>query len=227
MTCKAIFCCLLLLGAVAPALGQETQTLADLQCTYTLPELGWEFVDPKLAQNKGADVVILAKNQRGLVFTLMCTPLARGEKPTPRSFESFESGFLKSGKLKKLSGKRITFKSQPSYQIDAQLPGDMGCSVRLIYANHKLYVLQVINAAGALDAKEAESVFQGFNFTNQPEPMMQEESSLSQRGQIVGAACATVVGFGVLVLVIYLLVRNKGERVNPDYRDPGHEPGGS
>jgi hypothetical protein len=220
MSRNAVACCLVLLVSFSSAAGEETRTFPDARCTYTLPGPDWEFLDPKLLtvdMGKG-DNLVLARTQKGRGFHLRTMPLAPGEKVTPRAFESFEFGFIKAGNMKKLNASRLTFKGLPSYQFDAVFPDGKGITVRLLYANKLLYILQAVNTGGPLDAKDAEPIFQGFNFIGTPEPVAMAEAEIDpsfERGRIIGQGCFSLMVMVGIVVGVYFLVRNRWKTTKP------------
>jgi hypothetical protein len=229
MNRKAVACCLALFGCVSSARGQETRTFPEAQCTYTLPGPDWEFLDPKLLTvDMGAGTnLVLARAEKGGGFLLRSVPLAPGEKVTPRTFESFEFGFVKSAHVKKLSSSRLTFKGLPSYQFDAALPDGKGVAVRLLYANKQLYVLQAFSAEAPVDPKDAALIFQGFNFTSTPEPVAMVEAEADpafERGRIIGQGCVSLMLVVGVVVAVYFLARNRRKTARPG--QPGSGPMG-
>ncbi len=176
---------LVFLGIVSPTVAQETRTFPEAQCSYTLPGEGWKWLDPQLVQMPGGKTIAIAKNQKGIAFTLRFDHLKANEKPNSHSYESFESGLLKSGRMKKVSGEHLSFKGISSYQTDVQTPDGQGSSIRVLYANSRFYYLQIVNAFGRLDPViEAEPIFQQFNFMGQPEPVLPSDKEAAvQREQ--------------------------------------------
>jgi hypothetical protein len=214
---KALVCCLLLICPVSSAVAQNTKTYSEAQCKYTLPGPEWEWLDPQLAPQADAKCLALAKNQDGVGFTLRFQPLA-GEKPTAKSFESFETGFIKGGQMKKLDGKQISFKGISAYQIDAEMPGRIGTSIRIMYANDCFYALQVINALGPLAAAESDPVFQGFDFVNQPQPIPMDPAF--ERGQAIGRGIGSLLCMGAVVLAVVFLFKKRRSRPNAGTNGP-------
>jgi hypothetical protein len=213
---KSLLCFLLFFGAGFSAEAGETKTYPEAQCQYTLPTDDWEWLDAQLAPKADAKSIVLVKNQNGMGFNLRYQPLA-GEKPTANSFESFETGFIQAGKMKKLAGAKITFRGIPAYQIDAEMPGGNGISVRIMYANDNLYILQVINALGPLTAADSDAIFQGFDFTNLPQPMPMADSAF-ERGQAIGKGIVSLVIVGGVVLAVYFLIKKGRAKPNDGVR---------
>jgi hypothetical protein len=200
----AIGCFAVFFGVVSPAMAQATKTFPEAECSYTLPGEGWEWLDPQLVQGPGGQTLALAKNQKGIVFTLRFDHLEANEKPNSRSYESFEVGLLESRRMTKQGGRHLTFKGIPSYQIDVGMPDGQGGSIRILYANNRFYYLQVVNAFGPLGPETgSEAIFQGFNFTGQPRSMLpSNEDAAFRRGQEFGRAISIFVVIGVTGLII-------------------------
>src|ERR1700722_568835 len=116
VTFRSVIGLLVVWSLASSAEAQETRTFPDAQCTYTLPDKTWEWLDPQLAPKVIGKCLLLTRNQNGLVALLSFTPLEKGQKPDDRAFDQFEAGYLKDGKLKKLGGKDSTFRGIHSYQ---------------------------------------------------------------------------------------------------------------
>jgi len=204
-------CLPMLFVVVSMAAAQETKALPDEECSYTLPGRDWEWLDPNLAPN-GLRTVLPAKSSSGLGIRVGVQPVTADWKPTPRTYESFEAGMLKSTSLIKTGAKRLTFKDVPSYQIDAALPGGEGTSTRIFFANDKLYCLQVSNSFGPLSEGDAETLFQGFNFvgTPRPIPIPEDTDDAFELGRRASPGLTIVIG--VAVLCIYLWKQNRRSR---------------
>jgi hypothetical protein len=193
---------------LAPSVeAQQTRTFSEDHCKYTLPANDWEWLDPKLAPVSGMKTLAFVKNQTGVAFILRVETLKPGEKPTANSFESFEAGFIKSTNMKKLAGTKINFKGQPAYQIDAELPGGMGTSVRLFYANNRLYVLNIVNGLGSLTAADSDAIYKGFDLTGQPQPV-----EFSGPGYELGRMIGPWLCIGFVVLVIYVAIKKRASK---------------
>jgi hypothetical protein len=124
---------------------------------------------------------------------------------TALAFESFEFRYLKATHAKKLGARHLTFKGLPSYQIDAALPDGKGVAVLLLYANKQLYVLQAFSVEAPVDPKDAAPIFQGFNFTGMPEPVVEAEYPVLERGRSIGhGRFELMLVVGVLVALYYL-----------------------
>jgi hypothetical protein len=216
---RLLLCCLVVFAFVSPAVAQDAKTYPEAHCKYTLPDTDWEWLDPQLAPAADVKCIALAKNQNGIGFTLRVGPLA-GEKPTTNSFESFEVGFIKGENMKKLAGKQISFKGITAYQIDAEMPGQMETSIRIMYANDSFYALQVINALGPLSATESDPVFQGFEFTEPPQPVALAASAV-ERGQDMGRGIVCLAVIVVGVVAAFFLLRKRPSRPNLGQGGPG------
>lgn len=209
---------LALLVLVPSVHAQQTKTFDEAKCTYTLPGEDWDWLDPQLVPSPSGKTLALARNQKGIAFTLRSHEVKASEKPSARAYESFEKGLLESSGLKKLGGKHLTFKGIPSYQIDVQTSTGAGSSIRVFYANNLFYYLQVANAAGPLDPADADPVFQGFSFVGQPQAMVASgDDSAFERGREAGKAVGSLVVVLVVVgVVIWLVSRSRrGNRQAP------------
>jgi hypothetical protein len=127
-----------------------------------------------------------------------------GERLTARWHEIFEEAFLKKTNAKKLAATQPVFRGIPSYQWDVVMPSGQAYSVRVLYANNKFYELHIVSTSGPFPAGvDLEPIFQGFNFTNQPQPVVMKETEVSERARAVGGA-ATIFLVGAIVgLALY------------------------
>jgi hypothetical protein len=207
----------LFLGTEIPA--QQTKTFPEADCSFTLPGDDWEWLDPKTIPDSGGKitVLVLARNRKGLAFTLTYANLNGNEKGSQREFEAFEKGFLESGKMTKMGSKQIAYKGLQGYQLDARTQQGQGVSVRILYANKKLYNVQVINGLGPLGPDtDTESIFQNFNFTRQPEPVGSSgfgPSNSSWWKPVLIFVILIVVACGVGGVAL-LVVLSKGKKKN-------------
>jgi hypothetical protein len=180
------------------------------------------FLDPKLLtvdMGEGTNLV-LANTEAGRGFHLRSVPLAPGERVTKNAFESFAVGYVKSAHVKQLSASRLTFKGLPSYQFDPAFPDGKGVAVRLLHANQQLYVLQALSVEAPVDPKEAESIFQGFNFIGTPEPVALTETdvdNMAERGRLAGQGCVTLMLLVGVEVAVYFVARSR--------RKPAARPG--
>jgi len=191
----------ILLASVSTAVSQDTRVFPDFDCSYTLPGSDWKWLNPDQVPVVGK-VIVFAKNRKGLGVAVWVAEL-KLDKTTHRFYEGLEEGEFQSGQLKKLRSQFMTFKSIPSYQIDASLSGGQGIITRAMCANGRLYCLQVMNRLGPFDpAIDTEAIFQGFNFVGQPRPMTDVTEidiyNAFELGRRAGPGLAIIVGIVVL-----------------------------
>ena len=194
------------------AAAEDARTFPDAECSYTLPSSDWKWLNPEQIPTAGRTIAF-AKSPKGLAIVIGVAQLKPDEKPTARFYEAFEGGMLESGHLKKIGSENITFKSIPSFQIEASLPTGQGTVTRVLCANERLYCLQVINGLGPLNANvDTDAVFQGFNFIGTPRPVSTsaDVDRAFELGRQAGPGLALVVG--IVALCIYLLKRNRTSR---------------
>ena len=187
-----------------------TRTFPDAECSYTLPEKDWEWIEPRPTRH-GKDVPIaVARNHRGFVFQLLVSPLTQ----PPRSgwYQSFEDGFLSSGKWRKVDSKYFDFKGVPSYQfIVESMTDSFAGSIRVMLANDKSYELQLLKGSGRVPTEaESEAVFDEFNFIGAPRPMLppyksvhEQETELEREPKFSLGGGTAVVTIGVASLLFF------------------------
>jgi hypothetical protein len=195
--------------AASAASAQNTRTFPEAQCSYTLPGNDWEWLDSLNSQlvqkGTGHQSIVFAGTKKGVVVNVRYDHMKPDEKPTPRWHESFESGFLRKSKARKLAANQLTFKGIPSYQLDVVMPSGQASSCRVMYANNKFYELTIVSASGPWPAGvDLEAIFQGFNFTNQPVPVaMAKETEVSELARAVGGVAGIFVVVAIVCLALY------------------------
>jgi hypothetical protein len=222
---KAVCCFLAFAWATSSVAAQDTRTFPEAQCSYKLPGNDWEWLDSlnaQVAQKGMGQSIVFAGTKKGVVINIRFDPLKPDEKPTSRWYESFEVGFFKKTKAKKLSANQLTFKGVPSYQWDLVMPTGQASSVRALYANNKFYELNIVSASGPWPTGvDLESIFQGFNFTNQPQPVvMAEENAAAARGRQVAEAVTMIVTAGAVICLALYYDRWRKQRKNATPKNP-------
>jgi hypothetical protein len=177
-----VACCFLaFLGAAWPASAQsrlilgakQTREFPTEDCSFTLPDKDWEWLDPRLVPAPAVKALACAGNRSGLRVVIRCDPVKPSEVVTQRTYANFAAGILKSGRWKKLGAKHLSFQGVPSYRLDLQSTQDgSGHRLLIVYSNNRAYVLQVINTRGSV-GWEADEILDNFAFTAPPRPMLQ------------------------------------------------------
>jgi hypothetical protein len=201
MKSKAVWVLLALFGVACPASAQgsrlilgpkETREFPDVECSFTLPDKAWEWLDPKLAPVPAVRTIAFARNRTGLKVMLRCDPVKPIEFVGQRTYANFTAGMLKSGRWKKLGAKHLVFKGVPSYRLDLQsIQERYGYTLLIAYSNNRAYILQVINAQGPV-GPEADTIFENFAFTSPPKPMLQPHDDNDDQDDAITTAGASV-----------------------------------
>jgi hypothetical protein len=193
----AIGALVLLLGSNSLC-AQHKRTFADDFCSYTLPGDEWNWMKPEVI--KGLRYLAQAMHPDGVGFQIGCERLKPGETPTLQSYLNFEATLMKTGPFTKVKGGAITLKGLAAYQFEAK-NDDSRVVSRLIYANERLYILNIVDAFGRpISQDEVDRIYEGFAFTKDPEPVIKSKEDLdAEREHNEGRAM-----FALVIVVIVL-----------------------
>ncbi|HJZ93252.1 MAG TPA: hypothetical protein VKE40_20420 [Gemmataceae bacterium] len=218
-----VACCFLaLLGITWPASAQNRLILGEKQtrefptedCSFTLPDKDWEWLDPRLVPGPPVKALACAGNWSGLKVVIRCDPIKPSEVVTQRTYANFAADMTRSGKWKKLGAKHVSFQGVPSYRLDLESARDGSCHRLLIaYSNNRAYVLQVINTRGSI-GWEADGILENFAFTAPRKPMLQphdenddpnndDNITLGSLPQRAGAWLWSLGSVGFVCLIIF------------------------
>src|SRR5262245_28976473 len=158
---------LVLVGLASPAAAQSTRVFADAQCSYTLPDKDWVWLDPKAVEALGPETIALAGNADRLVFSLRVQRLKPDEQPGRKYFESYEAGLTADGRVRSVGRRHREFRGVPAYQIDVETAsGNLG-TILILVANERHYELYVHRRETAPTADEVRAVFGKFALAGQ------------------------------------------------------------
>ncbi len=223
MNRKSNFGFLFLFAITSSAVGQEVKSFPEASCAYKLPANDWEWLDPRLASKNPGKVLAFAKSQGGQGFVLSYEPLRQGQNPNANSFQSFEAGVFEAKTAKKLAGNRINFKGIQAYQIDAEIPGGYGMSIRIMWANNNFYNLQAIYDLDRFSTKDADTIFNGFEFTGQPVQVPMGDPA-AENGRMVGNAIGSLIFVAVIVFAFLWFIKKRANNTGlgvPDAKPSG------
>ena len=188
----------------------RTKAFPDEFCKYTLPSDDWQWQPTGHLPNAGGQTIFLAKESKGATIVLTVTRLEKDHHVGAGSYESYESGMFQASKVsKKRPGSRhLEFRGVPSYQIEAETLLISRSSIRLMFANQRLYSMMCAYPAGREDF-DPESVFQGFDFTEPPKLMVSNSiADSAARGKQAAGAFDLLIVIGLLVGLIIIVVNH-------------------
>jgi hypothetical protein len=240
MIYRLILCASVLFGFLSITNADEdysakTKTFSEPKCSYTLPDEDWKWMDENALERlkqqwpEGKPVTAALK-QTGLIIAITFIPERANQRTDAKSLESFELGFLSTGRAtKRKEGKHITFKGVPTYQFEATMKNGQELSIRIFFANNKFYQIFAISLGKMPPDDEVERAYQGFNFVENPKIPTQNQNSghaqtseAFERGKAAAPCFNCICGLFVVAIVgtiiasVILLNRKKPTRDDLD-----------
>jgi hypothetical protein len=204
----------------------------DSKCAVSLPGPNWVWIDPKTVSAPKEKIIAFLASKDNVRLTVSCQPMEPGETVKDNSLPSFEAGLLESGKLTKVSSRKMTFQAVPAMEIvtNSQAAGGSGSYLIVFFANRMFYKLLIATLGKLADTNyERDAIFNSFQFLGTPaipptetvDPEIQKAFERGKRAApIFDLLCGGMILGGIALVIVFAVRMSKrtGQR-NRRYRD--------